>query len=61
VLKRCQEVDLILNWEKCHFLVWEGIIIGHKKSEKGIEVDKEKIEVTELEKSGLKPAPPHAG
>jgi hypothetical protein len=32
-----------------------------KKSEKGIEVDKEKIEVTELGKSGLKLAPPHAG
>jgi hypothetical protein len=21
VLKRCQEADLVLNWEKCHFMV----------------------------------------
>jgi hypothetical protein len=21
VLKRCQMVDLVLNWEKCHFMV----------------------------------------
>jgi hypothetical protein len=45
VLKRCQEADLILNWQKCHFMVREGIILGHKISEKGIEVDKVKIEV----------------
>jgi hypothetical protein len=30
VLKRCQEVDLVLNWEKCHFIVREGIVLGHK-------------------------------
>jgi hypothetical protein len=47
VLKRCQEADLVLNWEKCHFMVQEGIILGHKISEKGIEVDKVKIEVIE--------------
>jgi hypothetical protein len=47
VLKRCQEVDLVLNWEKCHFTVQEGIVLGHKISEKGLEVDKEKIEVIE--------------
>ncbi|CAA7014838.1 unnamed protein product [Microthlaspi erraticum] len=34
-----------LNWEKCHFMVKEGIVLGHKISEKGIEVDKAKIEV----------------
>jgi hypothetical protein len=28
-------------------MVWEGIILGHKLSEKGIEVDKVKIEVIE--------------
>jgi hypothetical protein len=45
VLRRCQEADLILNWEKCHFMVRQGIVLGHKISEKGIKVDKAKIEV----------------
>ena len=44
VLKRCGEVDLVLNWEKCHFMVKEGIVLGHVISERGIEVDKVKIE-----------------
>ena len=39
--------DLILNWEKCHFMVREGIVLGHLVSERGIEVDKAKIEVIE--------------
>jgi hypothetical protein len=47
VLKRCQMADLVLNWEKCHFMVREGIVLGHKILEKGIEVDKMKIEVIE--------------
>jgi hypothetical protein len=47
VLKRCQTADLVLNWEKCHFIVREGIVLGHKISEKGIDVDKVKIEVIE--------------
>jgi hypothetical protein len=47
VLRRCQEADLVLNWEKFHFMVREGIVLGHKISEKGIEVDKVKIEVIE--------------
>jgi hypothetical protein len=47
VLKRCQMTDLVLNWEKCHFMVREGIVLGHKISEKGIEMDKAKIEVIE--------------
>jgi hypothetical protein len=47
VLKRCQMADLILNWEKCHFMVWEGIVLGHKILDKGIEVDKVNIEVIE--------------
>ncbi|WVZ52181.1 hypothetical protein U9M48_003265 [Paspalum notatum var. saurae] len=38
VLKRCQEVDLVLNWEKCHFMVRKGIVLGHRISERGIEV-----------------------
>jgi hypothetical protein len=47
VLKWCQMTDLVLNWEKCHFMVREGIVLGHKISEKGIVVDKTKIEVIE--------------
>jgi hypothetical protein len=47
VLKQCQMADLVLNLEKCHFMVREGIVLGHKISEKGIEVDKVKIEVIE--------------
>ena len=37
--KRCVECNLVLNWEKCHFMVKEGIVLGHRISEKGIEVD----------------------
>jgi len=40
VLKRCEEVNLVLSWEKSHFMVQEGIVLGHKVSKKGIEVDK---------------------
>ena len=47
VLQRCQEKDLVLNREKFHFMVREGIILGHLVSERGIEVDKAKIKVTE--------------
>ncbi|KAL4385988.1 hypothetical protein GQ457_09G017520 [Hibiscus cannabinus] len=45
VLIRCKETNLVLNWEKCHFMVDEGIVLGHKISSKGMEVDKTKIEV----------------
>ena len=37
----------MLNWEKCHFMVREGIVLGHLVSERGIEVDRAKIEVIE--------------
>ena len=43
VLQRCQEKDLVLNLEKFHFMVREGIVLGHLVSERGIEVDKAKI------------------
>ncbi|RVW63255.1 Retrovirus-related Pol polyprotein from transposon opus [Vitis vinifera] len=36
---------LVLNWEKCHFMVHQGIVLGHIISEKGIEVDKAKVEL----------------
>ncbi|GKE31526.1 reverse transcriptase domain-containing protein, partial [Tanacetum coccineum] len=44
MLKRCEETSLVLNWEKCHFMVKEGIVLGHKVSSSRIEVDKAKIE-----------------
>ena len=47
VLERCEETNLVLNWEKCHFMVQEGIVLGHKISCKGIEVDRAKIETIE--------------
>ncbi|XP_060972606.1 uncharacterized protein LOC133038461 [Cannabis sativa] len=30
VLTRCEDSNLVLNWEKCHFMVTEGIVLGHK-------------------------------
>jgi hypothetical protein len=36
VLTRCGEVDLVLNWEKCHFMVKQGIVFGHVISERRI-------------------------
>ena len=47
VLARCEETNLVLNWEKCHFMVQEGIVLGHRISARGIEVDKAKIEALE--------------
>ena len=47
VLQRCEESNLVLNWEKCHFMVQEGIVLGHKISVRGIVVDKAKIDVIE--------------
>nr|GEZ03475.1 reverse transcriptase domain-containing protein [Tanacetum cinerariifolium] len=45
MLKRCEDTNLCLNWEKSQFMVKEGIVLGHKISKKGIEVDKAKIVV----------------
>ncbi|CAN6695149.1 unnamed protein product [Malus baccata var. baccata] len=45
ILKRCVETNLVLNWEKCHFMVRQGIVLGHIVSERGIEVDKSKIDL----------------
>jgi len=41
------ETNLVLNLEKCHFMVTEGIVLGHKISERGIEVDRAKVEIIE--------------
>ncbi|GJU35152.1 reverse transcriptase domain-containing protein, partial [Tanacetum coccineum] len=45
MLQRCGDTNLCLNWEKSHFMFKEGIVLGHKISKKGIEVDKAKIDV----------------
>nr|GEX88946.1 hypothetical protein [Tanacetum cinerariifolium] len=45
MLKRCEDTKLALNWEKSHFMVKEGIVLGHKILKKRIEVDKAKIKV----------------
>jgi hypothetical protein len=45
VLARCEEKNLVLNWEKCHFMITSGIVLGHIVSSRGIEVDKSKIEL----------------
>ena len=47
VLQRCEKTNLVLNWKKCHFLVREGIVLGHKISPNGIEVNKAKVEIIE--------------
>ncbi|KAM6600262.1 hypothetical protein CsatA_019871 [Cannabis sativa] len=47
VLARCEDSNLVLNWEKCHFMVTEGIVLGHKISKKGIEVDRAKVSTIE--------------
>jgi hypothetical protein len=45
MLVRCKEKNLVLNWEKCHFMVKQGIVLGHVISQRGIEVDKAKVDL----------------
>ncbi|GJX42289.1 reverse transcriptase domain-containing protein [Tanacetum coccineum] len=45
MLQRCEDTNLCLNWEKSHFMVKEGIVLGHKISKNGIKVDKAKVDV----------------
>ncbi|GJY14816.1 reverse transcriptase domain-containing protein, partial [Tanacetum coccineum] len=45
MLKRCKDTNLVLNWEKCHFMVKEGIVPDHKISKNGIKVDRVKVDV----------------
>ncbi|GJT54282.1 reverse transcriptase domain-containing protein [Tanacetum coccineum] len=45
MLQRCEDTNLCLNWEKIHFMVKEGIVLGHKISKNRIEVDKAKVDV----------------
>ena len=39
VLTRCEEKNLVLSWEKCHFMVTQGIVLGHIFLVEGIQVD----------------------
>ena len=45
VLQRCKDKNLTLNWEKCYFMVTEGIVLGHMISVKGLEVDQSKVSI----------------
>ncbi|GJZ06279.1 reverse transcriptase domain-containing protein [Tanacetum coccineum] len=45
MLQKYEDTNLCLNWEKSHFMVKEGIVLGHKISKNGIEVDKAKVDV----------------
>nr|GEW26804.1 reverse transcriptase domain-containing protein [Tanacetum cinerariifolium] len=45
MLKRCENTNLVLNWEKCHFMCKEGIVLVHKILKSGIEVDRAKVDV----------------
>ncbi|GJT44144.1 reverse transcriptase domain-containing protein [Tanacetum coccineum] len=47
MLHHCKDAHLVLNWEKCHFMVKEEIVLGHKVSSAGLEVDKAKINLLE--------------
>ena len=43
VLQRCKDKQLELNWEKCNFMVTEGIGLCHKIYVTGLEVDQSKV------------------
>nr|GEW83405.1 reverse transcriptase domain-containing protein [Tanacetum cinerariifolium]GEW83412.1 reverse transcriptase domain-containing protein [Tanacetum cinerariifolium] len=45
MLQRCEDTNLVLNWEKCHFMVKEGIVLVHKISKNRLEVDRDKVDV----------------
>ena len=45
ILKLCVRRQLVVSWEKSHFMVWEGVVLGRIISGKGLQVDKAKIEV----------------
>nr|GEX07091.1 reverse transcriptase domain-containing protein [Tanacetum cinerariifolium] len=45
MLQRCEDTNLVLNWEKCHFMVKDGIVLGHKISKNKLEVDRAKVDV----------------
>ncbi|GJW43844.1 reverse transcriptase domain-containing protein, partial [Tanacetum coccineum] len=52
MLKRYEDTNVVLNWEKCHFMVKEGIVLGHKISKSEIEVDRAKVDMLSQDCSG---------
>ena len=66
VLQRCQDNNLVLNWEKCHFMVTKGIVLGHKISTVGLELDQAKVSIIKnllppLTVKGIRSLLGHAG
>ncbi|XP_016673236.1 uncharacterized protein [Gossypium hirsutum] len=57
VLCSTEETSLVLNWEKCHFMVREGIVLEHSVSQREIVVDRAKIEAFKQLKKRLVAAP----
>nr|GEW25529.1 hypothetical protein [Tanacetum cinerariifolium] len=45
MLQWCEDTNLVLNWEKCHFMVKDGIVLSHKIFKSGLEVDRSKVDV----------------
>ena len=45
ILHICQKKNLALNWEKCYFMVIEGIVLGHRIFAAGLEVDQAKVSI----------------
>nr|GEZ78015.1 reverse transcriptase domain-containing protein [Tanacetum cinerariifolium] len=45
MFQMCEDTNLSLNWEKSHFMVKEGLVLGHKISKNGIEVNRAKVDV----------------
>nr|GEU67867.1 reverse transcriptase domain-containing protein [Tanacetum cinerariifolium] len=48
MLQRCEDTNLVLNWDKCHFMVKEGIVLGHKISKYGLEKGTENLAADHL-------------
>ena len=48
VLQRCKDKNLDLNWEKCHFMVTEGIVLGHMIYAARLKVDQEKVSIIRI-------------
>jgi len=48
VLITCEEKHLVLNWEKCHFMVQDGIVLDHRISEHGIEVHRSTLQRSQI-------------
>jgi len=43
VLNRCIDINLVLSFEKCHFMVEHAVVLGHLVSLRGLEVDKANV------------------